>query len=132
MELQIKIIGFILIVLAAIHSLFPRYLNWGKELRALSLINRQIMGVHTFFIGLVVFLIGVLCLSSADELVGTAFGKRVSLGLGVFWLLRLLAQFFGYSPAVWRGKPFETAVHVVFSILWIYLSSVFWAAYLLH
>ena len=132
MELHIKIIGAISIALSAIHLVFPRYLNWSKELKALSLINRQIMGVHTFFIGLIVFLIGLLCLSSADELLSSAFGKKISLGLAIFWLLRLLAQFFGYSSAVWRGKPFETVVHVIFSFLWIYITTVFLAAYFLY
>jgi hypothetical protein len=129
MELHIKIIGIILVVLAASHLLFPRYFDWEKELRRLSLINRQIMEVHTFFIGLIVLLVGVLCLSATSELIATPLGKKISLGLGLFWLTRLFTQFFGYSPAVWRGKPFETAVHVVFSVLWTYLSAVFLLVY---
>lgn len=125
METHFKIIGYLLIVLALIHFVFPRYFKWDKELQSLSLINRQMMVIHTFFIALVVFLIGLLCLTSASDLITTKLGKTFSLGLGIFWASRLVVQFFGYSPALWKGKGFETTVHVLFSMLWVYLSGVF-------
>ena len=130
MELQLKIIGLILMGMALLHAIFPKYFQWQLELQSLSLINRQLMYVHTFFIALIVFLMGFLCLSSAPEIVATTFGRKISLGLGFFWLCRLLIQFFGYSPALWRGKTFETIVHIVFSLLWAYLSVVFIWIYL--
>lgn len=129
MEIHYKIIGVLLIVLSLVHAIFPTYFNWDKELQSLSLINRQVMYVHTFFIALVVFLIGLLCLTSSPELINTPLGKQVSLGFGVFWSIRLVVQFFGYSSKLWRGKTLETIVHILFSILWAYLSMVFvWAA----
>ena len=59
MELQLKIIGVLLIALALLHAFFPRYFQWKKELSGLKLINRQMMYVHTFFIALAVFLMGL-------------------------------------------------------------------------
>jgi hypothetical protein len=76
-----------------------------------------------------VFLMGLLCLSSADELIETSLGKKIALGLGVFWSIRLFIQFFGYSADLWKGKAFETIVHILFSLLWAYLSLVFWGVY---
>lgn len=111
------------------HSAFAKYFNWGNELKLISLINKQMMEVHTFFIALVVFLMGLLCITSAPELIDTPFGKKISLGLGLFWLARLYVQFFVYSPALWKGKKFETTVHVLFSVLWIYLSAIFLTNY---
>ncbi len=125
MELHLKIIGIILIVLAFVHIVFPKYFNWNKELDSLSLINKQMMYVHTFFIAFVVFLMGLLCFTSSYELIETTFGKRVILGLGMFWTLRLFVQFFGYSSKLWKGKLFETIIHVIFSLLWSYMSFVF-------
>jgi len=87
--------------------------------------NREMMYVHTFFIAFTLLLIGVLCLTSSKELVETALGKRISLGLGIFWIVRLYVQFFGYSSKTWKGKPFETIVHILFSIFWTYLSAIF-------
>jgi hypothetical protein len=70
-------------------------------------------------------LLGILFFTSSQELVETNLGKKICLGLGVFWGLRAVFQFFVYSPKLWRGKTFETIIHIVFSILWLYLTSIF-------
>jgi len=129
MEIHIKIIGVLFILLALIHLLFPKRFNWNTELRSLNLLNRQIMIIHTFFIGLTVFMMGILCLTCSYDLVHTTFGKKISLGLGIFWTIRLYIQFFGYSTELWKGKRFETCVHVVFSLMWTYVSFVFISTY---
>lgn len=130
MEIHFKIIGILLMLLALIHVIFPRYFNWKEELQFLSLINRQMMTVHTFFIALMVFLMGLLSLTSSADLIGTKLGRSISLGIGIFWTFRLFIQFFGYSAELWKGKTFETSVHYAFSGLWVYLSFVFlWAAF---
>ncbi|MBK9317534.1 MAG: hypothetical protein IPM91_00985 [Bacteroidetes bacterium] len=125
MEIHYKIIGILLMLLALIHIIFPKYFNWKVELKSLSLINREMMTIHTLFIAVVVFLMGLLCLTSATALIETDLGKRISLGLGIFWGLRLFTQFFGYSSALWKGKSFETTVHILFSLFWSYLTIVF-------
>lgn len=129
MEIHLKIIGWLLMSLAAVHVIFPRYFNWKEELSRLSLINRQMMMVHTFFIAFGVFLMGLLCATSATELTQTELGKRIAFGLGLFWTIRFFIQLFGYSAQLWRGKAFETAVHIVFSMVWAYMSGVFWVVY---
>ena len=129
MELHLKIIGTLLIVLALLHYFFPKYFNWKQDLSSVSIINRQVMYIHSFFIAVMVFLMGVLCQTSSNELLNTVLGKRISLGLGVFWTLRLAIQFFGYSAKLWKGKTFETTVHILFSIFWTYLSIIFGLIY---
>jgi hypothetical protein len=130
MEIHLKIIGVLLIALGLVHIVFPKYFNWDKELKSLSLINRQMMTVHTFFIALTVLLMGLLCLTSSAELIETNLGKKILLGLGIFWTVRLVIQFFGYSTDLWRGKKFETFMHIIFSLLWTYLSIIFLTTYL--
>jgi hypothetical protein len=125
MEAHLKIAGILLIVLACVHIVFPQRFEWKKDLRGLTLINRQMMYVHTFFVFVMVLLMGVLCLLCTDDLVHTRLGRQVSFGLCVFWGLRLFFQFFVYSPKLWRGKLFETTMHVVFALLWVYLTGVF-------
>ena len=129
MEIHFKIIGFLLIVLAFVHVIFPKYFNWKIELASLSLINRQMMTVHTLFIAITVLLMGILCVSSASELLETNLGKKICLGLGIFWTIRFLVQFFGYSSELWRGKRFETTMHILFALLWAYISTIFLMAY---
>lgn len=125
LETNLHIIGWILSLLALAHIAFPRYFLWKTELRHLSPINRQMMQVHTFFIALTVLLMGILCITSSNELTHTRLGKRIALGLAVFWGIRLGIQFFGYSTDLWKGKTFETVIHIVFSMLWTYLTLVF-------
>lgn len=130
MEIHFKTIGILLMTLAWVHVVFPKYFNWKKELKSLNLINRQMMEVHTFYIALVVFLMGLLCFTSSADLIETKLGKSISLGLAIFWTSRLFFQFFVYSSKLWKGKTFETTVHIIFSGLWIYLSIVFWMNFL--
>jgi hypothetical protein len=132
MYTHLIIIGIIFIVLALIHIIFPKYFEWEKEFRSLSLINRQIMKVHTIFIALTVFLMGLLLLTSPHELIETNLGKKLIFGLAIFWSFRLFIQFFGYSSKLWKGKLFETMVHIIFSLLWIYISFTFWIIYFGH
>ncbi|MGB6093645.1 MAG: hypothetical protein WBF83_07790 [Moheibacter sp.] len=133
MEIHYKIIGSLLMILSLIHIFFPKYFNWKEELKSLSLMNRQMMTVHTFFIAFIVFLIGLLCLTSAEELTHTKLGRTISLGLGIFWTIRLFFQLFVYSPKLWKGKTFESIIHIVFSLFWLYMSFVFlWSAFQNH
>jgi hypothetical protein len=130
MEIHIKITGVLLMVLALAHIIFSKYFHWKEDLKPLSLINRQMMIVHTFFVAFMVFLMGMLCWVAAEELIHTKLGKLVSLGFAIFWTARLVIQFFGYSSELWKGKTFETIAHILFSGLWIYLSGLFWLNYL--
>jgi len=129
MELNLKIAGVFLIAVALMHVVFPKRFNWEVELSSLNLMNKQMMKVHTFFVAFTVFLMGLLCLTSADDLDKTPLGNKIMLGLGVFWAIRLAIQFFVYSPKLWKGKTFETIMHILFSLLWAYLSISFLYVY---
>lgn len=130
METHLSVIGSILVLLGIVHAIFPRYFKWGQELKHLSLINRQMMQTHTFFIALVVALFGVLCITQAKDMVSTPLGRNMALGLAIFWGLRLIFQLFVYSPKLWRGRVFETMIHIVFTAFWIYMTVVFSIIYL--
>lgn len=125
MELHLKIVGCILVLISFIHAIFPKYFNWEVELLPLSVINKQLMYVHTFFIALIVFLMGVFCWVCSSDIVNTKLGGQLALGLFVFWGIRLMFQFFVYSAELWKGKVFETVIHVIFSFMWTYFTIVF-------
>ncbi|MBO9563591.1 MAG: hypothetical protein J7621_12485 [Niastella sp.] len=131
MELQLKIIGIILIFLSFVHAAFPTYFHWKQEFKTLSLINKQMMYVHTFFIAFGVLLMGLMCLCCTNDLLYTPLGRSMALGLSIFWGARLIFQFFIYSPKLWKNKPFETVIHLIFSMFWGYISLVFLLIYLM-
>lgn len=128
MQSCLEISGLMLVGLALLHGIFPRWFRWKSELAGLSRINREIMLVHTGFIALTVFLMGLLCLTSGRDLIMSPLGRRISFGLALFWCSRLFVQFFGYSTELWKGKRFETTVHILFVLLWSWLTGVFLAA----
>jgi hypothetical protein len=130
MGIHLKIVGSLCILLALMHIIIPKYFKWDKELTSVTLITKQILYVHTFFIGFMVFLMGLLCFVYSDELIETSLGRQICLGLFIFWFTRFIFQFWVYSPKVWRGKKFETIMHVIFSLLWSYFTVVFFTVYL--
>ena len=107
------------------HLFFPWYFGWKVDLESMKPINRQMMTVHTFFIALGILLIGLLCLVAAKDLIQTNLGKTMNFGLGIFWATRFFFQHFVYSRELWKGKLFETSIHIVFSVIWAYFSVVF-------
>lgn len=122
LQFHLHAIGIIFIVLAIVHIIFPRRFEWKAELSKLTLINRQIMHVHTFFIALFVLLNGLLFVLYNKELTQPAPLQRGILwGLLIFWSVRGLVQHFFFSSELWRGKKFETFVHILFSAFWIYV-----------
>lgn len=125
MEIHIKIIGLLLILLSLLHVIFPKYFDWKNDLAPLQLINRSMLKVHTFFIALSVGLMGLLCLTSSQDLLQTNLGKKICFGLGLFWLIRLFFQFFIYPTELWKGKKLESTLHVLASIFWFYMALIF-------
>ena len=130
MEIHLKVIGSLLILLSIAHFFFPNYFKWKKDLSSLELINRQMFYSHTFFVVLTIFLMGLFSLMYSDEIITENLGRIVALGFAIFWTLRLIIQIFGYSSKLWKGKTFETSIHILFTCFWLYMSVVYWAIYL--
>jgi hypothetical protein len=125
----LRIGGTILLLLALAHFSFAERFHWAEELPRLSLINRQIFLVHTFFIAMVVTMMGILSLVFPELLVDRSpLARLVLAGLAIFWGTRLVFQWFVYDRALWRGDRFNTAIHFLFTTFWTYLTSVYaWA-----
>ncbi len=126
---HLRAVGMVMAALAAINLFVPRRFRWRQEMARLSLINRQIFKVHSFFIVLTLTWFSALLLSCSDALlVPTRLSRAVLAGLAVFWTARALAQWFYYSPELWRGNRFNTVMHWFFSALWVYITTTLLAA----
>ena len=101
------------------------------EAGQLSLLNRQVFYVHTFFIAFTVFLMGLLSAFGAEQLIfRTPLAAFLSAGLALFWLIRLYCQLFYYDKRLWINQPFRTAVHLVFSLAWIWYTAIYLCVFL--
>ena len=125
MTLALQVAGVLQLALALVHVIFPRYFHWAEELPRLSLVNAEMMRVHTLFVALTVAGFGLLSVGWAGDIAGTPFGRTFAVAVGLFWAVRLVVQFVGYSGELWRGKRFETGVHVAFVVLWAGLCGVY-------
>ncbi|MGN6727315.1 MAG: hypothetical protein ACTHLZ_15450 [Tepidisphaeraceae bacterium] len=104
----------------------PRRFAWNEEMERLSLLNRQIFWVHAWYLCLVLGMLGLLALLLARPLLEpTPLARAITGGLTIFWLLRLVLQWFYYSPQIRRGNQFYTAVHYVFTVMWLLLTAIF-------
>jgi hypothetical protein len=126
LEAHLRIAGALLLLLAAVHPLFPKQLGWREDLAKLTLLNRQIFLVHVSFIVLILVLFGALALFFAGDLVAPSrLATAVLAGLTLFWGLRFLTQQFIYDRSHWRGNRRNTILHILASLLWAYLTAVF-------
>ena len=126
---HLRAVGVLMAMLVVVNFVVPGRFNWREELSRVSLINRQIFIAHTVFIVLVVALTSALLLTSAEALLAPGpLSRAILLGLTIFWGLRMLMQWFFYSPQVWRGNRLHTVMHGVFSLGWIYVTAVCAAA----
>ena len=129
-ELHLRLAGLLQILLALLHLDFPRRFRWREELASLSLLNRQMFHVHTFFVCLVLVLFGALSLLAPDALLEpTRLARLVLFGIALFWAVRLYCQWFVYDPRLWRGQRFETTMHFVFTAVWCYFVAVYGGAW---
>jgi hypothetical protein len=131
LSVHLEIVGALLVLLGLSHACFNRFFRWEQELARVSLLTRRIFYVHTFFIALGVVMAGAVSFLYADSLLRPGpLSRAILVGMTAFWLCRLLAQFFAYDSAIWRGDRFRTSMHVVFSLLWFYVTGVYtWALF---
>ena len=126
LSVHLEIVGALLVLLGLSHAFFHRFFGWEQELAGVSLLTRRIFYVHTFFIALGGVLAGAGSFLYADVLLHPGpLSRAILSGMTAFWLCRLLAQFFAYDSAIWRGDRFRTGMHVVFSLLWCYVTGVY-------
>jgi hypothetical protein len=126
---HLRVVGVVMASLVVVNLVVPRRFHWREEMSRLSLLNRQIFQAHNVFLILTLALFSALLLTSGAALLEpTRLSRAVLGGLTVFWGLRMLMQWYFYSPLIWRGHRFNTVMHYVFSVVWVYVTTVFAAA----
>jgi hypothetical protein len=92
----------------------------------MSQLNATVFHVHTFFVCLVLVAMGLPALLEPGVfLLHSRAGLWVSCSLAVFWFCRLIAQWTVYRPSWWHGQPLESAMHWVFTVVWLFLTLLF-------
>lgn len=130
---HLRLSGSLLILLAGMHLFLPRRYRWHEELSQLSLLNRQIFWAHTFFICLVLVMMGALSALATDcFLLPSKLSRLVLGGFAFFWFIRLVFQLFIFDRKIWRGHRVHTAMHWLLTLLWTYLTVIYTSICLLQ
>ena len=123
---HLRLVGVVMASLVVVNLMVPGRFHWREEMSRLSLVNRQIFQAHSVFLVLTLALFSALLLTCGTALLEpTRLSRAVLFGLTVFWGLRMLMQWYFYSPLIWRGHRFNTVMHYVFSVVWVYVTTVF-------
>jgi hypothetical protein len=132
LALDLRLVGLLLVGLGIAHGFFDRHFGWRQELSKVSLFTRQVFYVHHFFIALTVAMMGLLAILIPRTLIqGNVLSVTLDVGLSLFWAIRLYCQLFVYREELWKGRQFETAVHLCFAAFWSYCALSFGLAALI-
>ena len=124
-EMHMRIIGLLMLALAAANAALPGRLRWREELARLSLLNRQVFLVHAGFVVLITVLLGSMCVLYARELLEeTPLARAMIIGLGAFWGARFLVQVVLCTRSTWRGSGSDAVLQFFFAGLCGYLAGV--------
>lgn len=125
----LEVLGVCLLGLSLAHVLLWRWLGWTREMAALSPLTARVFAVHTFFVALVLFLLGALTLSQPEQLTAsTPLARFVTGGSALFFFARLLAQPFVFDPVLLPNSRLRLPVRFAATFFFAFATSVYaWA-----
>ena len=132
MEIALSIAAAAQLAIAVLNLFLVRIMKWEEPVARMPQLVREVFHVHAWFITITLVIFGVVTIRFAGELAaGTSdLGRWLVYGIGLFWLIRWVMQFFYYNSSHWKGKRAETIVHIVLIFLYgsfagVYLLAVF-------
>lgn len=133
MIVQLRLVGATLVLLGVGHVALPGILAWRPELATLRPLTRHILYTHTFFIGVMCVLLGLVPLAlAADLLTPGRLSTAVLGGECAFWGLRWCLQFVAFPPSTWRSSALYRFGWAGFAVLWTWIVAVFGTALAHH
>jgi len=117
MKTLIYIGGIYHIAFALFHLLFWRLFDWNNDLKALSLINRNVMQIMNLRLIFVFLVFAYVSFFHANELLTTKIGKVLLFAIALFWFLRAVEQrvFFGL----------KTNLSIAFFVIFLFGSAIY-------
>ena len=101
---------------AVLNLFLVRIMKWEEEVARMPQLVREVFHVHAWFITITLAIFSVVTIRFVEEL---------AAGIGIFWFIRWLMQFFYYDSSHWRGKRAETIVHIVLIFLYGSIAGVY-------
>jgi hypothetical protein len=84
--------GLFDLAFAVFHMTFWRLFAWPVRLRLLDPVNRPLLPIMNIALILLLGTLGFALFSEPDAVLSTAFGRRILIGVSIFWLVRAVVQ----------------------------------------
>lgn len=98
--------GVFNLAFAIFHLLFWRLFAWKEQLAQLSFINRAIVQVLNLCLTFAFVIFAYVSFAHTQELLTTALGRTLLLGVAVFWFLRAVYQALFFKLRHWASWAF--------------------------
>lgn len=90
----IKILALFNLSFGLFHLFFWKLLNWKKQLKELTAVNRAVVQTLNVCLTFMFFLVAYIFYFSATEIETTEIGSILLCGMGIFWFIRALMQLY--------------------------------------
>lgn len=128
-KLWLQVGGLAQLLLVAGSLAIPKILKWGSELIKVQLLIKQMFWTYTAYILVINLCFGLLSVFAADALTdGSQLAMLVTGFIAVYWISRVLVQFFYFDRAGFPKGKWHTAGEVGLVALFVFLSLVYSAA----
>jgi hypothetical protein len=127
----LKLAGLAQLVLVVGSVAIPKCLDWKGGLAGLRPLLRQMFWTYAVYISVMHVFFGVVSLFAADELLSGGFiTSALCVLMLVWWLARILIQFFYFDKSEVPETVFNRLAEVVLVLLFVFLSVVYgWAVW---
>ena len=128
----IKLAGFLQIALCVGSLAIPKLLNWKGELNKTSKIIAQMFWTYAGYILIINLAFGLVSVFGAGELLEKTFlARSVSVFIFLYWLARIIIQFFYFDTKSAPQGLIYKAGEIALVALFIFLTVVYgWVSFL--
>ncbi|HEY9044865.1 MAG TPA: hypothetical protein VIN08_03175 [Ohtaekwangia sp.] len=119
------------IALSAGSLAIPKLLQWSTHLKNIPLLLRQMFWTYAGYILVINFSFGVISIIGTDELLDHSFlAKYITLFIGLYWLARVIIQFFYFDRTNAPKGLLYTLGEAALVLLFILFTIVYLTAFL--
>ena len=122
----LQLAGIAQVLLALMSLLIPKILNWHAELARVRPLIKQMFWTYAGYILVINLCFGLLSFSAANDLVnGSKLALCVSGFITVYWVSRVLIQFFYFDRAGFPTGNWYKLGEALLVLLFVFLSGVY-------
>lgn len=116
--------------LSLVSVIIPKVLQWNRELQSLQPLIRQMFWTYAAYILVINFCFGLVSVIGPDELLNKSFlAKSLTLFIGIYWLARVLIQFFYFDKSTAPKGLFFTIGEIGLVLLFVLFTVVYLGAF---